>query len=75
MADRDRGARLVRLDDLRRCLATAFERLRLTPEDAEGLSGLLVESEPRGHPDHGEAPGIIPIVERCNAPQPALCKR
>jgi LDH2 family malate/lactate/ureidoglycolate dehydrogenase len=45
----------VRLDDLRRCLATAFERLQLTPEDAEGLSGLLVESELRGHPDHGVA--------------------
>jgi LDH2 family malate/lactate/ureidoglycolate dehydrogenase len=55
MADRDRGARLVRLDDLRRCLAAAFERLRLTPEDAEGLSGLLVDSELRGHPGHGVA--------------------
>ena len=55
MADRDRVTRLVGLDDLRRCLATAFERLRLTPEDAEGLSGLLVESELRGHPDHGVA--------------------
>ena len=55
MADQDRDARLVRIDDLRRCLATAFERLRLTPEDAAGLSGLLVESELRGHPDHGVA--------------------
>jgi L-2-hydroxycarboxylate dehydrogenase (NAD+) len=45
----------VRIDDLRHCLATAFERLQLTPEDAEGLSGLLVESELRGHPDHGVA--------------------
>jgi LDH2 family malate/lactate/ureidoglycolate dehydrogenase len=55
MADQDRDARLVRIDDLRRCLAAAFERLQLTPEDAEGLSGLLVESELRGHPDHGVA--------------------
>ena len=55
MADQDRDARLVRIDDLRRCLATAFERLQLTPEDAAGLSGLLVESELRGHPDHGVA--------------------
>ena len=47
--------RLVRIDDLRRCLAIAFERLRLTPEDAEGLGGLLVDSELRGHPDHGVA--------------------
>jgi LDH2 family malate/lactate/ureidoglycolate dehydrogenase len=55
MADQDRDVRLVRIDDLRRCLATAFERLQLTPEDAEGLSGLLVESELRGHPGHGAA--------------------
>jgi hypothetical protein len=27
------GARLVRIDDLRRCPAAAFERLRLTRED------------------------------------------
>ena len=55
MADQDRDARLVGIDDLRRCLATAFERLQLTHEDAEGLSGLLVDSELRGHPDHGVA--------------------
>jgi LDH2 family malate/lactate/ureidoglycolate dehydrogenase len=48
-------ARLVRIDDLRRCLAMAFERLQLTPEDAEGLGALLVESELRGHSDHGVA--------------------
>ena len=30
------GTRLVRIDDLRRCLATAFERLQLEREDAEG---------------------------------------
>ena len=53
--DRGEGARLVGIDDLRRCLAGAFERLQLTPEDAEGLGGLLVDSELRGHPDHGVA--------------------
>jgi LDH2 family malate/lactate/ureidoglycolate dehydrogenase len=53
--DQGEGARLVRIDDLQRCLASAFERLRLTPEDAEGLGGLLVDSELRGHPDHGVA--------------------
>jgi LDH2 family malate/lactate/ureidoglycolate dehydrogenase len=55
MADQDRGAWLVRIDDLRRCLAVAFERLRLTRGDAGGLGGLLVDSELRGHPDHGVA--------------------
>jgi LDH2 family malate/lactate/ureidoglycolate dehydrogenase len=53
--DHGKGARLVRIDDLRRCLAIAFERLQLRPEDAEGLGGLLVESELRGHPGHGVA--------------------
>src|SRR5918993_463893 len=55
MADQDRDTRLVRIDDLRRCLAVAFERLQLTREDAEGLAGLLMESELRGHPGHGVA--------------------
>jgi LDH2 family malate/lactate/ureidoglycolate dehydrogenase len=49
------GARLVRIDDLQRCLATAFERLRLPRESADGLGGLLVDSELRGHADHGVA--------------------
>jgi len=53
--ERDKSARLVGIDDLRRCLAAAFERLRLAPADAEGLSGLLVDSELRGHADHGVA--------------------
>ena len=53
--DRSAGARYVRIDDLRRCLATAWERLDLTADDAEGLAGLLVDSELRGHPDHGIA--------------------
>jgi LDH2 family malate/lactate/ureidoglycolate dehydrogenase len=55
MAEQERGARLVRIDDLRRCLALAFERLQLTRQDAEGLAGLLVDSELRGHPGHGVA--------------------
>ena len=55
MADQDRGTRLVQIDDLRRRLAVAFEHLQLTRENAEGLSALLVDSELRGHPDHGVA--------------------
>jgi L-2-hydroxycarboxylate dehydrogenase (NAD+) len=51
--DKDDGTRLVRIDELRRCLAIAFHRLRLAPDDAEGLSELLVDSELRGHADHG----------------------
>jgi ureidoglycolate dehydrogenase (NAD+) len=46
---------VVRIDELRRCLAGAFERLNLSPEDADGLSGLLLDSELRGHHDHGVA--------------------
>ena len=53
--DRGTGVRRVRIDDLRRCLAVAFGRLRLAPQDAEGLGGLLLDSELRGHPDHGVA--------------------
>jgi LDH2 family malate/lactate/ureidoglycolate dehydrogenase len=46
---------LVRIPDLRRCLAGAFERLGLGAEDADGLAGLLMDSELRGHRDHGVA--------------------
>jgi LDH2 family malate/lactate/ureidoglycolate dehydrogenase len=45
----------VRIDDLRRCLAIAFQRLGLPTDDADGLGGLLVDSELRGHTDHGVA--------------------
>jgi LDH2 family malate/lactate/ureidoglycolate dehydrogenase len=56
MADgRSADARLVRIDDLHRCLSTAFERLGLTAAGADELAGLLVDSELRGHPDHGIA--------------------
>ncbi|MGH2700917.1 MAG: Ldh family oxidoreductase [Actinomycetota bacterium] len=50
-----RGPTLVRIDDLRGCLATAFEILELTTDDADALAGLLIDSELRGHPDHGIA--------------------
>jgi LDH2 family malate/lactate/ureidoglycolate dehydrogenase len=63
--DQSEGAQLVRIDDLRRCLATAFERLELSSEDAEGLGGLLVDSELRGHPDHGVAAlGVLTTLYR-----------
>jgi LDH2 family malate/lactate/ureidoglycolate dehydrogenase len=45
--------RLVRIDDLRKCIAAVFERLNLAPEHADELAGLLVDSEIRGHSDHG----------------------
>jgi len=56
MGDQTRDARLVRLDDLRRCLATAFERLQLTPEDAEGLSQLLMNLSFAAIPTTGSQP-------------------
>jgi LDH2 family malate/lactate/ureidoglycolate dehydrogenase len=45
----------VGIDELRRCLAGAFERLGLTGADAAGLAELLLDSELRGHHDHGAA--------------------
>jgi LDH2 family malate/lactate/ureidoglycolate dehydrogenase len=63
--DQSEGPRLVGIDDLRRCLTGAFERLELTPDDAEGLGGLLVDSELRGHPDHGVATlGVLATLYR-----------
>jgi LDH2 family malate/lactate/ureidoglycolate dehydrogenase len=60
-ADDQRGAaRWVRIDDLRHCLAVAFERLGLPPQGAEDLAGLLVDSELRGHPGHGVA--ALPLL-------------
>ena len=53
--DRSEDPRLVRIDDLRRCLAIAFQRLGLPAADAEELGGLLMDSELRGHTDHGVA--------------------
>jgi LDH2 family malate/lactate/ureidoglycolate dehydrogenase len=52
---------LVRIEDLRRCLTGAFERLGLGREDAAGLAGLLVDSELRGHRDHGVA-ALAPLT-------------
>jgi LDH2 family malate/lactate/ureidoglycolate dehydrogenase len=51
----------VRIDDLRRCLAGAFERLGLGPEDADALAALLLDSELRGHRDHGIA-ALAPLT-------------
>jgi LDH2 family malate/lactate/ureidoglycolate dehydrogenase len=46
---------VVRIDDLRRCLTGAFERLGVAADDADGLAGLLLDSELRGHDSHGVA--------------------
>jgi LDH2 family malate/lactate/ureidoglycolate dehydrogenase len=62
---RNVGARLVRIEDLRRCLATAFERLQLPRKDAEALAGLLLDSELRDHRDHGVAAlGLLTTLYR-----------
>jgi LDH2 family malate/lactate/ureidoglycolate dehydrogenase len=47
--------REVRIDELRATLATAFERLGLEADHADDLAGLLMDSELRGHRDHGVA--------------------
>ena len=53
---------VVRIHDLRRCLAVAFERLELPAEDSDALAGLLIDSELRGHPDHGVA-ALEPLAD------------
>lgn len=53
--------KLVRIEDLRACLAGALERLDVPPEDAQELAGLLVDSELRGHRDHGIA-ALAPLT-------------
>jgi LDH2 family malate/lactate/ureidoglycolate dehydrogenase len=55
MTARNESAQVVRIEDLRRSLAVAFERLDLEREAADGLAGLLLDSELRGHRDHGVA--------------------
>jgi LDH2 family malate/lactate/ureidoglycolate dehydrogenase len=45
----------VKIAELRRRLAGALERLGLEAGDADALAGLLVDSELRGHGDHGVA--------------------
>ena len=66
-----RRMKLVRIDDLRRCLAGAFEQLGLDPEGADGLAGLLVDSELRGHHDHGIAAlGLLSRLYREGALNP-----
>jgi LDH2 family malate/lactate/ureidoglycolate dehydrogenase len=45
----------VRIEDLRSCLTGAFAALGLDEAGAGELAGLLVDSEMRGHRDHGAA--------------------
>ncbi len=45
----------VRIADLRACLAGAFGALSLDETGADELAGLLIDSELRGHRDHGVA--------------------
>jgi LDH2 family malate/lactate/ureidoglycolate dehydrogenase len=45
--------RLVRIEDLRHCLISAFERLELLREDAQQVAEVLLDSELRGHESHG----------------------
>ena len=52
---------LVRLEDLRRCLTRAFAQLELGAEDADALADLLLDSELRGHRDHGIA-ALAPLT-------------
>jgi LDH2 family malate/lactate/ureidoglycolate dehydrogenase len=76
MTARSEGARLVRVEDVGRSLAVAFERLELEPEDADGLAGLLLDSELRGHPDHGVAAlGTLAALYRNGRlnPRPRVC--
>ena len=45
----------VRIDDLARCVSAVFAGFGLAPDAARGLGDLLLDSELRGHPDHGVA--------------------
>lgn len=55
MPDQIERTRTVRIDELGRCLAGVFEALALSRRGAGDLADLLVDSELRGHPDHGVA--------------------
>ena len=58
-------SREVRIADTRSCLTAAFEQLDVASEDAAGLADLLVDSELRGHHDHGvTAIGILTTLYR-----------
>lgn len=46
---------VVKIGELRRCLREVFQRMGLASAEADELAGLLVDSELRGHPDHGVA--------------------
>lgn len=52
---------VVRIEDLRGCLVQALGQLGLAPEDAADLAGLLIDSELRGHGDHGVA-ALAPLI-------------
>ena len=52
---------VVRIDELRTCLVSVLERLGLLPDGADGLAGLLLDSELRGHHDHGVA-ALAPLI-------------
>jgi LDH2 family malate/lactate/ureidoglycolate dehydrogenase len=63
--------RVVGIEELRRCLAAALERLELSAGDADGLAELLIDSELRGHPDHGVAAiGLLTELYRGGALNP-----
>src|SRR6476469_3722212 len=44
---------LVPIDDLRRCVADAGERLGMPPSEAEQVAEVLLDCELRGHESHG----------------------
>src|ERR671910_524605 len=45
--------RMAQMEDLRHCLIAAFQRLELPPEDAEQVAEVMLDSELRGHENHG----------------------
>src|SRR5262245_43803342 len=49
----DSDSRMVRIDDLRRCVIKACLQLELPQQDAEQITEVLVDYELRGHESHG----------------------
>jgi LDH2 family malate/lactate/ureidoglycolate dehydrogenase len=61
----------LRIEDLRACLAGAFAALGLDARGADELAGLLIDSELRGHRDHGVAAlGLLMRLYRDGALNP-----
>src|SRR3954471_17746693 len=61
----------VRIADLSACLAGAFGALDLDGNGADELAGLLIDSELRGHRDHGGAElGLLMRLYRDGALNP-----